>query len=231
MINKILETVTSYLIYGINVPSPLIPTTIYSATHEQLGGFRKYTPYLITESKTYYELNYFLEMLYEGKIDAWDVLMCSNEIHNYVTDFFLDLKEENEVFMSSALADSLLEETMQLYDQSVSNENLQGFALNKTYEDLGYNTILAMKAFVRAKQLDYLIENKSYKTEIDYINLAEALFDGRITYDSYSNTMDILIENFNKTDFTTVIKDSRNLKKIHEKIWLIRKNFVSLHHG
>lgn len=222
MINKILELRKSYLIYGITAPSLMKHIRIFLSEKEDLIGFRSYVPYLIDDMFRYYELAHYCGMLHDGIPEAWDIISVEEEYIDNVTNEFRQIQDNKKIFLSPLLAENLLEEAKSLYDRSVQGEKSVGLKVENKFHLVSYNKNLAGLAYVKLEQLIHLLEKKEFKTKIDKIKEAEAIFYGRLTAKTYTSLIEEKLEKLDSMNFSSELTNTRNVANISKLICEIR---------
>ena len=211
----------------------LYKTKIFVDDPENLIGFRTslkhYSDIVNNQIIQYFEIGYFMEMLYEGEYEAFKILkMDKIHVDFDLYDFDILRKRETEL-VSRKLVDNLMEEAKNLYTTLEDPQNLSLKASkNKNeflVEKLAYNN---KNAYICLRNL-ILVESilKNLIFDIDGLNnsLLQGVRDGKFGlsaikdgYEMYLKNIDNLELNSNiplMPDFhimNDILKDIRNVK-------------------
>jgi hypothetical protein len=169
--NKVLYSCTiGEHIYGLDRVElePLIHKHVFIQDNDDLLGFRRSNKFFVRGVDIYYEIGFFLEMLYEGDIEAYEMLNCSKEFIDYKTEEWDIIFENKSMFDTSMFTHKLLESTKRLYSDIkvkksiVSETDKEG---NKSFKKLVYDKDIS---YFCLRNL-YLLQNSLINSELRFL--------------------------------------------------------------
>ena len=168
---------------GLN--EPLIKTKIFVDDPINLIGFRSsLRQYFDKESKVqYFEIGYFMEMLYEGSYEAFSILK-SKDVDFELYDFDI-LRKREEDLISRQLIDKLLKQAEELYVGLDDPENL-GEKVDRTenkfvLEFLAYNNKNAYLCFRNMMLIESILKNYKFEIKESSISILQGILDGKFS--------------------------------------------------
>lgn len=163
---------------AIALNSPIFKTKIFVDDPINLIGFRRYLPYHYDKSTDtqYLEIAYFMEMLYEGNYEGFEILKTKKEDIDLELYDFEILKKREEDLVSQTLVDRLKAESFKIYN-SLTTEKEVFFSNEKLAFDLK-NSYLCIRNLMLAIQI---LQFKKVELTGNNELVLQGILDGRFT--------------------------------------------------
>lgn len=191
---------------------PLYQSKIFIDDPENLIGFRRALKHHSeVKDKTlieYFEIGYFMEMLYEGTYDAFRILKMSKEhIVDELYDFDI-LRSNEDKLLSMNLIDNLVNEAEELFPdlEDPKELGLQVKEKNNEFliEKLAYNNKNAYICLRNLMLAEGVLNKDTFDYEMINQSVLQGVRDGRFSlsaiqdgYNDYKKKIDKLLESSN----------------------------------
>ena len=210
MLNIILSTTNGKItreIVGAN--AHIKSTYIFLDNPRNILGFRTNIPFYYKDAEEFFEVGYYLEMLYNGNIEAFDILKMHEDHVNYKgLEFDMILEREKEL-VSLSLVLKLKEESTKRYLKLEDPEDLTVKAEiddegEVTVKKLAYNSENAYICLRNLMLMKSVLSTGIYDTSSLNKDLLQAIYDGRFTLNGIKKgradllkEIDVLLEDVN----------------------------------
>lgn len=175
---------------------------IFMEQLKNLIGFRTYIPELEHEKFKFYEIGYFMELLYRGSPDAFTMLNMSEDFVEESSHEIRVLKDVKEKFISKAIPTYLLE-----YCKGVKESMLYGesyFTDEKSLKKLDYDKNIAYICNLYLRLAKDVLLYSEFRVQRDDADILTAIKEGRFSKNTLTKEIDDQIEEVEK-----LLKESR----------------------
>ena len=209
--------------YGVVDPnSKALNVCIFKDTNENILGFRQYVPFFTNgDGNLYYEVGYFMEMLYRGDKIAFEILNVPKDFISHEDYNFEYIKAESKTFIHRKLLDNLLESAEKSFKNlkkkaSLSPRSETEVTLIDYDRDLAYNCHLDIRL-----ALDLIVDKEFKMERKDFVTL-QAILEGRFIYRTVEKSYREIKEQVKEALKKNGINEALSIKKLNHILSKIR---------
>ena len=187
---------------------------------KNLLGFRTYYPKVEYSNFVFYEVGYFMELLYQGSPEAFTMINMSDEYVEQSSHEIRIIKDKKKDLISKALPINLLEYCLGRKDDMLKGSSY--FSDEKSLKKLGYDKNLAYICSLYLRLAKDTLITGEFKVERNDAEMLVAIKEGRFSVKTVEKEFEAQVEEVRKLLKNSNLPNNPSKDMINEMLFKIR---------